>query len=531
MGGASLQLTFYGQQDVLLTGAPEVSFFKLVYRRHTLFSMESSEQMFQSSANFGKQAKVPITKSGDLVTDCWLQVTLPNLEEYAFDALQTPTTTIPAIHTARWTSSTTARVTVKAPTAEMTPVQGATIRYRATLDPANTVSTTHFYSAAGETTIPLTGLDSSVAYTVTVRREQLVNNAVNASGGESDAMTIESLRWTNSIGHALIRNVELEIGGIRIDRHESDYMDIMTEFTLPEEKRAGFNDMIGRYENYDLYDNSFQDGRTLFIPLRFSFCQSPGLSLPLVSLVYPTVVVNFDFRNYTELVRSTTPVTTLTHLTTGETPSMDCRFYATFILLDTEERRLFANRPHEYLISQCQFTGDKPVIVDANNPNLNVKLDLTFSHPVKELIWVYQTAPSYNSNIVTTEYATQGNDWFNYSLPSADVDPFVTGKIQLNGHDRTIAMPAKYYRLMEPYKRHSRIPNKKIYSYSFALHPEDFQPSGTCNFSRVDTAHLVLSMDPSLLTTSTKGRIRIFANSYNVFRVASGSGGLAYVGA
>lgn len=534
MGGASLQLSLYGNQDILLTGAPQVTYFKLVHRRHTLFSMESSEQIFQSAADFGRRAQCPITKSGDLVSDVWLQVTLPDLAQYRYATAQTPTSTVPAIASARWTSSTTARVIIVPPTADIAPVPGGEVRYRVTLDPPSETAATTFYSVGTSTAVTITGLDSTNSYSVTVRREQVVDDVPDAgtASAESESMDIESIRWTNAVGHALIKSVEVEIGGVRIDRHESDYLDILSELTLPEEKKVGFETMIGKYPSYDLYDNSFQESRTLFIPLRFFFNRSPGLALPLVSLAYHNCVLNFEFRNYTELIRSTVPVTTLSHITSGAAPSMDCKLYANFILLDSEERRKYSSMPHEYLIEQCQFLGDKPIIIDANNPNLNVKAEMNFSHPVKEIMWVYNYSTTYNSNITASEYSTLGNDYFNYDLPGAlaSTDPFVDAKIMLNGHDRTVVRPAQYYRLVEPYKHHTRIPSKKVYSFSFALSPENMQPSGTCNFSRADTSHLVLNMHPAVLTDATKGRVRIFANSYNVFRVAQGLGGLAFAG-
>ena len=508
-----------------------------MYRRHTLFSSESVEQIFQSSADFGRKAQCPITRSGDLLSNVWLQVTLPSLNDFYWGTLQTATATKPAVLTARWTSSSTARATFAPPTQELAPTPEATTAYRAILSPANLNSETSFSVPAGQTYVDIDGLVPGTTYTVSIRRDQIENDVVTNAPSEeetdvhvSDPLNIDSLRWTNSIGHALLRHVELEIGGVKIDRHESDFMDIMSELSMPEEKRAGFEDMIGKYPAYDLYDNSFAEGRTLYIPLQFFFCKTPALAIPIVSIVYHNVVLNFEFRSYIELVRSTAQFTTLSHVTTGGAPSMDCRLYATFVLLDTQERTRFSTQPGEYLVEQCQFLGDKPIIVDANNPNLNIKAEMNFSHPVKEIIWVYNYANTYNANITTEEYPVYGNDYFNYNLPDSNEDPFVDGKIQINGHDRTQSMPAKYWRCVQPYQHHTRIPSKKIFLLSFALQAESPQPSGTCNFSRVDTSHLVLNLNPSMLSTATKGRLRIFATSFNLFRVAQGLSGLAFAG-
>ena len=97
-----------------------------------------------------------------------------------------------------------------------------------------------------------------------------------------------------------------------------------------------------------------------------------------------------------------------------------------------------------------------------------------------------------------------------------------TNKIQLNGHDRFAPRPNNYFRHVQPFQHHSRVPESQIYNYSFSLRPEEHQPSGTCNFSRIDNAQLHFSAALS----STNGNI--FAVNYNVLRIMSGMGGLAY---
>ena len=514
-----LQLALYGSQDILLTGSPQVTFFRTIYKRFSLFASEAISQTFQGVADMGRKCVCPLTRQGDLVTTVWLQVTLPDLSLYQYGTPQTATSTVPAILSARFTSSTTALIKIIPST------DGLSDRYIATVIRDNAVTNT-FQGTSGSTSIAVTGLNTSHSYTVTVRRV----TSGGAEGAESESMDISTVRWCNNVGHALIRSVELSIGGSLIDRHVGEYMDILSELTMPEEKKAGFETMIGKYPSYDVYDNSFSGPRTLYIPLQFAFNRSPGLAIPLISLAFHDVVLNFDFREYTELIKSNVAISSLTN-ERGALPSADISLWSTFIFLDVDERRRYSTQPHEQLIEQVQFLGDAPIIIDADEPNSTRKINLNFSHPVKEIVWVYNPAKSYNLGISPSQYAAQGNDYFNYGLisPYADEDPISTAYIQVNGHQRFSTRPGSYFRLCVPYMHHTRIPTKNIYSYSFALQPEDLhQPSGSINYSRVDTSQLITTLNENMTSSAYNGRIRVFATNFQVLRIASGMAGLAF---
>ena len=514
-----LQLSLYGSQDVLLTGSPQVTFFRTIYKRHSLFTTEAITQTFQGVADFGRKCVCPITRQGDLVTTVWLQVTLPDLGLYQYEAAQTPSATVPAILSARYTSSTTATITLVPPT------DGLSTKYIVTRTRDDN-ATTEFEGDEGSTSIDIAGLVPGRSYSVTVRRVK----ANGSEGSESEPMDVVALRWCNNVGHALIRSVELNIGGSLIDRHYGEWMDIVAELSMPEEKRAGFETMIGKYPAWDLYDNSFGGPRTLYIPLQFAFNKSAGLAIPLISLAFHDVTLNFDFREYSELIKSNVPISSLTN-ERGATPTMECQLWSTFVFLDVEERRRYSTQPHEQLIEQVQFLGDAPIIIDADEPNSSRKINLNFSHPVKEIVWVYNPAKSYNMGISPSRYAVQGNDYFNMSLvtPHDGDDPIATATIQINGHQRFSPRPGSYFRLCVPYAHHTRIPTKNVYSYSFALAPEDLhQPSGSLNYSRVDTSQLIVSLNEAMTTNAYNGRIRVFATNFQVLRIASGMAGLAF---
>ena len=220
---------------------------------------------------------------------------------------------------------------------------------------------------------------------------------------------------------------------------------------------------VGKKDGYMNMVNDATNNR--YVPLEFWFCRNIGLALPLIALQYHEVKINVEFAS---------------SITSAE-------LWADQIFLDTDERRRFAQLSHEYLIEQVQFTGTETV---SDNSNLSAKL--SFNHPVKELIW-----------------KGQGNTG--------------TAKLMLNGNDRFAEREAKYFALVQPYQHHTNIPELScnINVYSFALKPEEHQPSGTLNMSRIDTAQLQLK-------GAEPGDVDIYAHSYNVLRILSGMGGLAY---
>jgi hypothetical protein len=426
MGGGLMQLVAYGAQDIYLSGNPQITFFKVVYRRHTNFSVESIQQTFNGAANFGRKVTCTIARNGDLITRMYLQLTLPQL-------------------------------------------------------------------ADGE-------------------------------------------RWCNKVGLALVKQVDIEIGGQRIDRHYGDWMHIWNELSLPFDKKMGYNEMIGHsilgiQEDGDYSGGQGAEPTTLYIPLEFWFCRNAGLALPLISLQYHEVKVNVEFRELSEVSHWANPIENVYSL-------VDASLWCDYVYLDTDERRRFAQVSHEYLIEQLQVVEHS---VPANSSSS--RIDLTFNHPVKELVWVVQKDGMINGD-GSVEYDSDPlkNLWFNYAsvFEQGVYSPFpiesyeeghwrnncTSAKLQLNGHDRFAERKGSYFNLVQPFQHHTCVPlSKGINVYSFALSPEEHQPSGTCNFSRIDNA--ILTVGHSNIGNAT-AKVRIYAVNYNVLRIQSGMGGLAY---
>ena len=471
-----MQLVAYGAQDVYLSANPQITFFKVVYRRHTNFAMESVEQVFNGSADFGRKVTATISRNGDLIHKTYLRVVLPD-------------------------------VTVQ-PSAQF--------------------------------------------------------------------------RWLDWVGHILIKSVEIEIGGQKIDKHYGDWLHIWNELTQTAGRQIGYANMVGNipqlvnpFVNPSTTVTATVPGQILYVPLEFWWNRNPGLALPLIALQYHEVKINLEINDVRSCYWAGKTVagvlTTDMSTATVSIPSLSsCSLFVDYIYLDTDERRRFASAAHEYLIDQIQFTGDESTSQTSN------KVKLSFNHPTKELIWVVQP----DDNV--SDLAPYGKQWFNYTdgfdmsydpafvygtgtaaettgtpgyksggMPGVAAggangvyiptsfdggnNPVSQALLQLNGHDRFSVRDGRYFGLVQPYQHHENVPKKGINLYSFALKPEEHQPSGTCNFSRIDSANLNLTLTPGTVTRSSGGvttprsaKMRVYAVNYNVLRVMSGMGGLAY---
>ena len=252
-------------------------------------------------------------------------------------------------------------------------------------------------------------------------------------------------------------------------------------------------------------ESSSNDSQKVNTPLQFSFCRNPGLAIPLIALQYHEV----------ELILTTAANANAVSKDTGssDVTLSNVSLWCDYIFLDTEERKTFAQNPHEYLIETVQTLTSSLTGTSQNS------VRLPFNHPVKELIWVAQHE---------TNTSDTGDNFSNYSSGGAGndataVNSLSKGLLRLNGQNRFAERDATYFNDVQPYQNHTGCPATGINCYSFALKPEEHQPSGTCNFSRIDNAELVVTP-----AASTVKSITVFAHGYNVLRVASGMGGLAY---
>lgn len=336
---------------------------------------------------------------------------------------------------------------------------------------------------------------------------------------------------------AIVKEIELEIGGQKIDRHMADYFRVYDELFRSGEQKEAYK----RMTNFDWASETAATGgvkRKLYLPLIFFFNKEPGQALPLIQLQFHECKLHLTVADWSA------------HLGLNQTEGVEIKLYANYTFLDVEERKRFASSSTESLIEQVQYNGEE---TKTNN------IRLTFNHPVKYLAWVMTSSsvPKHGlyNMAAPTEYfgdaaaiagASVESDQYNDAFA-----PIKTVKLQLNGHDRFSERPGKWFNQVVPFQACGTMPRAGVYMYSFALQPGKHQPSGTANFSRIDNATLNLTyktvdldagnaavvLDDSKYgvqwadvnaTTDAFDTVRIWAVNYNVLRIVSGMGGLAF---
>jgi hypothetical protein len=422
MGGGLLQLVAYGAQDAYLSGNPQITFWKGLFKRHTNFAMEPFRVNLTGQANWGVKHSAILGRHADLLYSTYLEVVL----------------------------------------------------------------------------------DAGV---------------YNCDQGR--------------LGYNLIKYVELDIGGQLIDRLYGEWLFLWDTLSNNYTQSTNTWNMV----NGGIAGTGSQtvtaaavcnagSGRpslpkVLYIPLTFFYTKNPGAALPLIALQYHEVKINIQWQDQKFIAGNFTTSPPVTP------EPLQAAIYVDYIYLDTEERRRMAQQSHEYLIEQTQYNEDKGISSYSN------RIDLTFNHPVKELVWVVQPTKYTNCNVANAAGLTRLQP-FTYN-ENAVYEQW----LQINGQDRLDKRYGDYFHKVQMYQHHSggsgyynEYQNQPgIYLYSFALRPEEHQPSGTCNFSRIDTATLVMTLSGAVAISPDNDStwdVRVYAVNYNILRVMSGMGGLAY---
>ena len=318
------------------------------------------------------------------------------------------------------------------------------------------------------------------------------------------------ISWTNGIGYHMIDWVELQFGGEPIDRVSGEFMNLFIELTTPPGKKQALYNMIGKFNGFN--KNTQTGALKLLIPLQFWFCRTIEKVLPLISMQYTDIKIIVQFKPFDNCWYK------LTGIVPDSIPQITkANLLCNYIYLDVFERTQFAKElMHEYLIEQFQNTNGYHI--SANILNVNVRL--FFNHTVKELFWTYQTTIATNAN----DYDNYANI-SNYNTPNESITtPLNDVTLRFNGNDRFEKLTETFFRLYQPYKYHSSGTNNYIYMYSFALEPENVQPSGTCNFSKLD--NVVLSLD--FTQNIPDGLVNVYAINYNILKIQNGMAGLMF---
>ena len=274
----------------------------------------------------------------------------------------------------------------------------------------------------------------------------------------------------------------------------------------------------GTSVSFSYYDYNLSNAPTeAYVPMQFWFCKNPGLALPLIALQYSEVKFNIQLADYKELHATQFSDVNLTSI----------RVFADFVYLDSTERRQFTQNAHEYLIEQLQRNlFNNSFASNVSGGQLQIKLN--FANPVKEIIFCGSPA---SVGIESDGIATPTNILANNSVSLSNVQLGIV----FNQVNRFSGRNLKYFTRNQIWDCHSGSGsanssndydiNDNIGVYSFSLRPEEFQPSGSCNFSRITNPYLVFSNFDS---GEELNYLDIYATNYNILRIISGMGNIAF---
>lgn len=558
MTGGIIQLVAYGNEDLFLTRDPQITFFKVIYRRHTNFAREEQTHDFLSDPDFGKKSSCIVQTNADMASKMALKITLPS---------------IPKI--------------------------------------------------------------------------------TDSNGNISNS----KMAWIRYIGFAMIKSVEVEIGGKIIDTHYGEWMYLFSQLTTRNIKDKSIDILVGNVEELTDPTNG-KDEYILYVPLYFWFCRATGLSIPLVALHFSEVRINVEFRELEELIFVTpthyiktienvvnfkegeflvqkgddnvsrygiyshfdpidkklyyTSITNdklvgvpytnsnLATLSTAVksaillTPKADkylikgvsseyfakpdlavksfttnkqlfrnlklkeCKLMVDYVYLDNDERFKLVNSKLDYLIEQLYYTPN--IVIDGTNSRAKLVVD----QPCKLLVWLAQL-----------DYIAESNDMFNYTdthvikiksdeIPQIDtntaytgyrvnnnLDPVLDAKrfvsytdtntyesigspliaesvILFNSQDRMTKRLSSYYDKLQPNQNCQNTLPRGANMYSFALNPFDVSPSGATNMSQVEDTDIGLKMN-STVNINNKAKFRAYGLCYNVWRVNTGLNATVFI--
>jgi hypothetical protein len=486
MGGGLIQLVSYGTEDLYLTNNPDITFFKCIYKRHTNFAIEPVKQLFSGKADFGERVTCTISKNGDLMGKIYLIVDLPAIpenEDYSF-------------YKVAWVKK-----------------LGFNLINKVEIEIGGQLIDRQYgdYLAIwSELTHKNDGIDKLIG--------NLEDIYSFTSSKESYRLYIPFSFWFCNHSGLTIPLVSLQYSSVKIHIEFNNLKDCLrigpingivttnylTTLKYGEIIRQNINGIInsGLYLGYDITNRLL-----LYIPIKGSFIipdyndqdneiynligeQSLGIMTPLSGYS----ITNIDI-NYPNISIS------------------NAYLLVNYYYLDNFERIKFAKANHEYLIEQVQLEGDKTIISNS------YKCKLGFSHPCKELIFRCQMKYYIDGAI------KERNLYINKEGENKDLIKKV--RLLLNGQERFPQRENKYFEWLQTYNSHTNNGFEGVYTYTFSIRPEEYQPSGSVNFSKIDDIVLELQMDKEI-GVNNSCKLRVYCLNYNIIRIINGLCGLAF---
>lgn len=544
MTGGLIQLAAQGVENVFINKDPQITFFKMVYRRHTNFSVEPMRQLFIHDPKLGKKRTCIIAKNGDLISKVFLVVNLPKIKEFTKDGK------IDNLTKFAWARK----------------IGFALINY-IEVEIGGKVIDRHY------------GEWMNILYELTTKRDEGMDKLIGnidelyefTNGKDSYRLYIPLSFWFCKSSGLALPLVSMHYSEVKINIEFNDldkcslitptnYIEVENDYVNFEkyeyiEQNVDGKISTGMFIYFDeqtkrLYYNkiSREDFQSKYLDApesdlppydingfdinKYQYFEDANIQLvSRKSLVYSNndeylkyniigtksnlkVMPKFSTKNVINFPKSYTNYEKLNNIDINDSYLM-----VDYVFLDEDERKKFTETRHDYLIEQLFYMGESSI------ENSNVELSLDILHPSKYVAWITQF------NYLTDK---NNNDHFNYSDDYKYEKNKYLGKsliteetISLNGTERVSKRFNGYFNYIQPLQHFYRNPSEGINVYSFSLFPEDPSPSGSCNMSQIDLVNVKLSLNKDV-SINKPAKFRGYSVNYNILRIINGLTGLVF---
>lgn len=500
MTGGLIQIVSYGSEDLFLTGSPQITFFKILYRRYSNFAIESIKQDF-NNLNFDEELNVNVEKIGDLMSKIYLEIDIPkvdfkkdnsqSLEEY--NKIKEYFNTV-----SKYLSDNIDIIKKLYPLLQVQNISMDEIR--------NSVGNNHFDQLKKYIEENYIGLNPfhliqelntfdinkllyqnkenlfhiiSNLYPLIKNFYMKIYNLYHNKKQSFNETQRYKFAWFEKLGHAIIEYFDIKIGNQIIDKQTGDWLTLYSYLFIEPSHIPNYNKMIGNIDELTVYDDKIKNSYKLIIPLQFWFCRNLGLALPLIALRYHDIIIDIKLKKLKEVSYFEKD---------HDLQILNATLYIDYIYLDVDERKRFAQNTHEYLIETTQFLS-----FSFFNNEIMAKID--FINPIKFITWFIEP-----DHTIINQYLSINNQ--NITDPNFN---------------------HLYFNYYQPYLYFKNIPPQGINVYSFSLNPTEHQPSGTLNLSIIKDFSLTIE-----LKEEKNYILKIYAMNYNILRIAGGMAGLAF---
>jgi len=512
-----MQLVSYGAQDIYISGNPQITFWKILYKRHTNFAVESIEVTFNGQADFNKRVTAVINRNADLMYKTYIQVVLPEIDLTGTAGF-------------RWLNYIGHRLInqveleIGGQRIDRQYGDWMQIWTQLSTDAGNIAVLDSMLGNTHDLVLMKRG--TGLALDATCSASETTISCVPRSGTPAKTLYIPLQFWFCRNPGVAIPLIALQYHEVRINVDFETWQNCIyaeASVGVPSTSGPGVAQSLAAasiYVDYVYLDTeerrrfAQQSHEYLIEQVQYTGAESITSSSNKVQLNF-----NHPVKELQWVVQRDSFVDCSTSTWLASVGGAQPFNYSDDFSTDGMITSLLAQASGSSVAAQATYTASAQLASAALGQGATEGTALIGADN-QDLAGVAEFDSGVNYLLAKVILAS--------NVRCEGKNPVEVAKLQLNGQDRFTEREGAYFDKVQPYQHHSRSPSTGINVYSFALRPEEHQPSGTCNFSRIDKATLQLTVSLNTVVGTRTAQVRVYALNYNVLRVMSGMGGLAY---